>query len=292
MDLSVPVTDDVTLHVRHRPGTAPSPGSLPFLLVHGMASSARLWDEVADHLAAAGHAVYAVDLRGHGDSDTPETGYDTPTAVADLVAVAAALGLDRVVVAGHSWGGNVSVRLAAEHPELVAALALVDGGWLEPATSFPSWDAFVGALRPASLEGATVQSVSDYFRAIHPDWSPAAIEAAVATMRVNPDRSLSRRMSTEQHMSILRSIWNEPPGPWYAAIAAPTLLMPAIPKGADGKWADRIRSRIRETTAELRHATMREYRDSEHDLHAQHPRRVAEDLLGLAHGVQPVRTAR
>ncbi|MEU7444274.1 alpha/beta hydrolase [Streptomyces sp. NPDC044780] len=288
----MPVTDDVTLHVRHRPGTAPSPGSLPFLLVHGMASSARLWDEVADHLAAAGHAVYAVDLRGHGDSDTPETGYDTPTAVADLVAVAAALGLDRVVVAGHSWGGNVSVRLAAEHPELVAALALVDGGWLEPATSFPSWDAFVGALRPASLEGATVQSVSDYFRAIHPDWSPAAIEAAVATMRVNPDRSLSRRMSTEQHMSILRSIWNEPPGPWYAAIAAPTLLMPAIPKGADGKWADRIRSRIRETTAELRHATMREYRDSEHDLHAQHPRRVAEDLLGLAHGVQPVRTAR
>ncbi|MGW7595799.1 alpha/beta hydrolase, partial [Streptomyces rubiginosohelvolus] len=65
MDLSVPVTDDVKLHFRHRPGTA----SLPFLLVHGMASSARLWDEVADHLAAAGHAVYAVDLRGHGDSD-------------------------------------------------------------------------------------------------------------------------------------------------------------------------------------------------------------------------------
>ncbi|MBO3678029.1 alpha/beta fold hydrolase [Streptomyces sp. NEAU-YJ-81] len=287
MDLSVPVTDDVKLHFRHRPGTA----SLPFLLVHGMASSARLWDEVADHLAAAGHAVYAVDLRGHGDSDTPESGYDTPTAVADLVAAAAALGLDRVVVAGHSWGGNVSVRLTAEHPELVAALALVDGGWLEPAKAFPSWDAFVGALRPASLEGATVQSVSDYFRAIHPDWSPAAIEAAVDTMLVNPDGSLSRRMSTEQHMSILHSIWNEPPRPWYAAITVPTLLMPAIPKGADGKWADRIRTRIRETTADLRHATMREYLDSEHDLHAQRPRRVADDLLDLARGVQPTRGA-
>ncbi|MET7766651.1 alpha/beta hydrolase [Streptomyces sp. NPDC005393] len=283
MDLSVPVTDDVKLHVRHRPGTA----SPPFLLVHGMASSARLWDEVADHLAAAGHPVYAVDLRGHGDSDTPAEGYDTPTAVADLVAAVAAVGLPRVVVAGHSWGGNVSVRLAAEHPELVAALALVDGGWLEPATSFHSWEAFVGALRPASLEGATVQSVSDYFRAIHPDWSPAAIEAAVATMRVNPDGSLSRRMSTEQHMSILRSIWNEPPGPYYAAISVPTLLMPAIPKGADGQWADRIRSRITTTTAALRHATMREYLDSEHDLHAQHPQRVADDLLDLAHGVQP-----
>ncbi|MEU5274450.1 alpha/beta fold hydrolase [Streptomyces hygroscopicus] len=288
MDLSVPVTDDVTLHVRHRPGTA----SLPFLLVHGMASSARLWDEVAGHLAAAGHAVYAVDLRGHGDSDTPGTGYDTPTAAADLAAAAAALGLDRVVVAGHSWGGNVAVRLTAERPELVAALALVDGGWLEPATSFPSWEAFAGALRPASLEGATVRSVTDYFRAIHPDWSPAAIEAAVATMRVNPDGSLSRRMSTEQHESMLRSIWNEPPGPWYAAITVPTLLMPAIPKGANGTWADRIRARIRETTAGLRHATMREYVDSEHDLHVQHPRRVADDLLDLARVVQPAHRAR
>ncbi|MEU8827594.1 alpha/beta hydrolase [Streptomyces sp. NPDC048636] len=278
MDLSVPVTDDVTLHFRHRPGTE----ALPFLLVHGMASSARLWDEVADHLAAAGHPVYAVDLRGHGESDTPEKGYDTPTAVADLVAAAGVLGLTRVVVAGHSWGGNVSVRLAAEHPELVAALALVDGGWLEPAKTFNSWEAFVGALRPASLEGATVRSVSDYFRAIHPDWSPAAIDAAVATMRVNPDGSLSRRMSIEQHMSILRSIWNEPPGPWYAAVEAPTLLMPAIPKGADRRWAERIRSRILTTTAALRDATMREYPDSEHDLHAQHPKRVADDLLELA----------
>jgi pimeloyl-ACP methyl ester carboxylesterase len=288
MDLSVPVTDDVKLHFRHRPGTA----SPVFLLVHGMASSARLWDEVAGHLAAAGHPVYAADLRGHGESDTPEKGYDTLTAVADLVAACAGLGLSEVVVAGHSYGGNVSVRLTAEHPELVAGLALVDGGWLEPAKAFPSWEAFVGALRPASLEGATVQSVSDYFRAIHPDWSPAAIEAAVATMRENSDGSLSRRMSIEQHTSMLRSIWDEPPSPWYPAISVPTLLMPAIPKGADRQWADRIRSRVEATTATLRGATMRAYPDSEHDLHVQHPQRVAEDLLDLAHTVRQVRDLR
>ncbi|MFD7507382.1 alpha/beta fold hydrolase [Streptomyces sp. NPDC059850] len=282
MDLSVPVTDDVKLHFRHRPGTA----SPAFLLVHGMASNARMWDEVADQLAAAGHPVYAADLRGHGESDTPEKGYDTPTAVADLVAACAALGLSEVLVAGHSYGGNVSVRLTAEHPELVAGLALVDGGWLEPAKAFPSWEAFCGALRPPALDGATVRSVSDYFRAIHPDWSPAAIEAAVATMRENPDGSLSRRMSLEQHTSMLRSIWDEPPSPWYSAISVPTLLMPAIPKGADRQWADRIRSRIEATTATLRGATMREYLDSEHDLHAQHPRRVAEDLLDLARTVR------
>ena len=288
MDLSVPVTDDVKLHFRHRPGTA----SPVFLLVHGMASNARMWDEVADHLTAAGHPVYAADLRGHGESDTPEKGYDTPTAVADLVAACAALGLSQVVVAGHSYGGNVSVRLAAEHPELVAGLALVDGGWLEPAKAFPSWEAFAGALRPPALDGATARSVSDYFRDIHPDWSPAAIAAAVATMRENPDGSLSRRMTLDQHNSMLRSIWDEPPSPWYPAISVPTLLMPAIPKGADRQWAGRIRSRIEATTATLRGAAMREYLDSEHDLHAQHPRRVADDLLDLARTVRQARDLR
>lgn len=278
MDLSVPVTDDVKLHFRHRPGTA----SPAFLLVHGMASSAQLWDEVADDLAAAGHPVYAVDLRGHGESDTPDTGFDTPTAVADLVASCEFLGLKRVVVAGHSWGGNVSVRFTAENPHLVSALALVDGGWLEPAAAFASWDAFVAALRPAALDGATVASISAYFRTIHPDWSPAAIDAAVATMRIHPDGSLSQRMTLDQHMSILRSIWDEPPAPWYPDIDVPTLLMLAIPKGALPPLANRIRTRVQNITAPLRHATFREYADSEHDLHAQRPHEVAADLLELA----------
>ncbi|GAA4703851.1 alpha/beta fold hydrolase [Streptomyces youssoufiensis] len=278
MDLSVPVTDDVKLHFRHRPGTA----ATAFLLVHGMASNAQLWDEVADHLAAAGHPVYAVDLRGHGESDAPETGYDTRTAVADLVASCGFLGLERVVVAGHSWGGNVSVRFAAENPHLVSALALVDGGWLEPSAAFASWEAFVAALRPGALDGATVDSISSYFRTIHPDWSPAAIDAAVATMRVHPDGTLTQRMTHDQHMSILRSIWDEPPVPWYADVDVPTLLMVAIPKGALPPLANRIRTRVQNTTAPLRHATLREYPDSEHDLHVQRPSQVAADLLELA----------
>ncbi|MER0246510.1 alpha/beta fold hydrolase [Streptomyces sp. HSW2009] len=247
-----------------------------------MASSAQLWDEVADDLAAAGHPVYAVDLRGHGESDTPDTGFDTPTAVADLVASCEFLGLKRVVVAGHSWGGNVSVRFTAENPHLVSALALVDGGWLEPAAAFASWEAFVAALRPAALDGATVASISAYFRTIHPDWSPAAIDAAVATMRIHPDGSLSQRMTLDQHMSILRSIWDEPPAPWYPDIDVPTLLMLAIPKGALPPLANRIRTRVQNITAPLRHATFREYADSEHDLHAQRPHEVAADLLELA----------
>jgi pimeloyl-ACP methyl ester carboxylesterase len=74
MDIkAVPVADGVTLRVRHWPG----PASPAFLLVHGLSSNARLWDQVAGRLAAAGHPAYAVDLRSHGESDAPPAEYDT-----------------------------------------------------------------------------------------------------------------------------------------------------------------------------------------------------------------------
>src|SRR5690242_14917962 len=141
-DARVPVAEDVYLHVRRWPGE-----KRPFLLVHGLSSNARLWDGVGAELSAAGHPVHAVDLRSHGDSDAPPDGYDTATAAADL----AALGLTGAVAAGQSWGGSVVVALAAKHPEAVAALALVDGGWYDPANEFPSWDEAADALRPPEI---------------------------------------------------------------------------------------------------------------------------------------------
>src|SRR2546430_5388139 len=143
-DARVRVAQGVFLHVRRWPGER-----RPFLLVHGLSSNALLWGEVAEALAAAGHPVHAVDLRSHGDSDAPPDGYDTATAADDL----AALGLTGAVVAGQSWGGNVAVALAAKHPEMVAALALVDGGWLDPASEFESWEACEAALRPPQVDG-------------------------------------------------------------------------------------------------------------------------------------------
>src|SRR5215208_7854607 len=123
----------VHLKVRRSVGhqsVGPQPGR-PFVLVHGLSSNARLWDAVARVLFAAGHDVYAVDLRSHGQSDGAAEGHDTATAASDVAAVIATLGLSAAVVAGQSWGGNVVARLAARHPDRVAALALVDGGWID-----------------------------------------------------------------------------------------------------------------------------------------------------------------
>ncbi len=281
-DISVPVDDQVTLNVRHRPGVVPP----AFLLLHGIDSNARMWDEVAGRLAAEGHPVYAVDQRGHGASDAPEHGYDNATAAADVAAVARALGLSGVVLGGHSWGALVSLRLTAREPGLVSAIALIEGGWAHAAAVCDSWEQFSGLLSMSEfdLAGATLDAVRDFQRAVYPDWSQSAIEASLHSLRVSPDGSLTPRLTTERRASILRSIWDDPPAQWFPSIGVPALLMPAVPKPTR-RWEvmfERIRACVEPAAAALPRAEVREYLDSDHDLHAQHPGRVAGDLLWLA----------
>jgi pimeloyl-ACP methyl ester carboxylesterase len=277
MDLRVPVANGVTLRVRRHEGErAPA-----FLLVHGLASNALLWDEVAAALTAAGHPSFAVDLRGHGESDLPESGFDTATAASDLAAVATALELRDLVVAGQSWGGNVAVRFAAEHPALVSALALVDGGWIDLASQFDSWEACARALRPPDVDGLRGTDLRAHLRRAHPDWSPAAIEATAANLREEPDGTVTRRLPIPRHMEIVRSMFDDPPQRFYPALSMPVLLLPALPAGQPERAAQ-ARARVRAAAGALSTASIKEYPDSDHDLHAQHPKRLADDLLALA----------
>src|SRR4051794_30672736 len=74
----------------------------PILLLHGLASSARIWDFVAPLLRDRGHVV-ALDARGHAASAKPDTGYDYATIIADVAGAVQALNLVPPVVVGHSW---------------------------------------------------------------------------------------------------------------------------------------------------------------------------------------------
>jgi len=264
--VKVTVADGVGLNVLHTAG----PSAPAFVLVHGLASNARLWSSVASELAAAGHPSYAVDLRGHGESDLPDSGFSTAAAADDVAAVISSLGLRRPVVAGQSWGGNVVVRLAATHPSLVRALALVDGGWISLSSVFDTWAACATALRPPDLDGLRAADFRARLRSGHPDWSDAAIEATLANLRVGPDGRLSRRLPVARHMEILRSMYDEPPSQWFPALTMPVLLMPAgrgLPSPSPA--------------AAIPSARVRPYPGGDHDLHAQRPDEVAADLLSL-----------
>ncbi len=68
-----------------------------------------------------------------------------------MAAVISSLDLDRPVVAGQSWGGNVVVELAATAPGLVGAIALVDGGWIRLQDTLASWEEALQTLTPPDI---------------------------------------------------------------------------------------------------------------------------------------------
>ncbi len=97
----------------------------PILMLHGLNSNAWVWARVASQLRVQ-HDVFAVSLRGHGGSSAPDSGYDLLSTTGDIAALMKSLGLDRVHLAGHSWGGKVACHVAAHHPDRVASLLLAD----------------------------------------------------------------------------------------------------------------------------------------------------------------------
>ncbi len=96
------------------------------VLVHGIPQSSHEWRYIMPRLAER-YRVIAPDLRGLGDSSRPAVGYDKKTLADDLwQLVHGRLGIERFCLVGHDWGGPVAFSLAAQHPEAVSRLAILD----------------------------------------------------------------------------------------------------------------------------------------------------------------------
>jgi pimeloyl-ACP methyl ester carboxylesterase len=107
------------------------------LLLHGFLEQAHVWDLVGPRLAAVGLHVYALDWRGHGDSQWIGAGgyYHFADYVADLDGIVGGLG-GRAALVAHSMGGNAAVLYAGTRPERVTALVSIEG--LGPLSSDPA----------------------------------------------------------------------------------------------------------------------------------------------------------
>lgn len=95
------------------------------LLLHGDMRTSRSWDAVARDLRGD-FRVLALDMRGHGDSDWPESGYTFAQRADDLESFADAVELRGVPVAAHSTGGVVAALLAQRRPDIFSRLALLE----------------------------------------------------------------------------------------------------------------------------------------------------------------------
>lgn len=143
-------------HGRQHNETTPT-----LLLMPGLTANAQSFDG----LIAAGLAehlnVLAIDLRGRGRSDKPASGYDLAAHAADIIGLLDKLGLAKVIMGGHSFGGLLSLYLAAHHPQRVEKLVVIDAAaamhpntrqMIQPSIdrlgkTLPSWSAYLAAVK-------------------------------------------------------------------------------------------------------------------------------------------------
>jgi pimeloyl-ACP methyl ester carboxylesterase len=108
-----------------------TPGDLPIVILHGWGAHIEAVGPILTALAGASDLI-ALDLPGFGESDSPEQAWDVDSYARFMIHFFDELGVDRAHLVGHSHGGRVSIALAADEPERVGRLLLVDSAGIPP----------------------------------------------------------------------------------------------------------------------------------------------------------------
>src|SRR3954454_14833056 len=146
------------------------------LLVHGYPESSHMWMPALEALAARGLYAVAPDLPGFGDSppDPPATWERHVETLEDL---RTHLGLDRVALVGHDWGGLIGLRWACDHPDAVWAIVASDTGFFADAR----WHDMAKAMRtPGRGEELVDGMTHERFERIMRDFSSGVDDRAIA----------------------------------------------------------------------------------------------------------------
>lgn len=220
-------TSGPTLAVREHPGSEPA-----ILALHGLASNARWWDLVAQRLAPR-HRVLAVDLRGHGDSDRPDSGYDFATVAHDLEELTEAIHPRPLVVAGHSWGASVALAFGALAPDRCLGVVCVDGGATDLKAYFgPTWEVAEQTMKPPDLTGITPAVLRRWMESSPlSEGSDPETAAGILLGNFEDDGTgtghLRTRLTLAHHMQIARHLFELDSYELMARVAAPVLFIPA-----------------------------------------------------------------
>lgn len=273
--------DGVRLRVRAWPGRDGSA-----LLVHGLASSARIWDLVAPRLSKAGLRAIAYDQRGHGRSGKPSSGFGFDRTSADAAAVIRALRLRRPVVVGHSWGANVALELAVRRPDAVSAAVLIDGGFLSMRERF-DWRTAKEVLAPPPIAGMPVEDFLGWGRRelgrvmrVTPE-----LEAVfLSLMRVDREGRIHPRLSRANHLRILRAMWQQDATALLRMVRVPTLVLAvrSSPGARDSAGFMEEKRQAARTVRSIGDPVRFEWIDGIHDVPLQRPDAVARRIVRMA----------
>jgi len=265
----------------------------PVVLLHGLASSAQTWNLVAPLLART-YRVYAIDERGHGQSDQPDEGYNLPTFVDDLAQIITALApahpLENVILVGHSWGSHVALAFAAAYPNLTSQLVMVDGGFGDSQMREGwTWEVAEKQMMPPDLRmplPAFVDRLRERFGALYSD---EIRDAVLGNVWIDERGVIHPHLTREHHMLLARAIWENRPSLTYPKIRCPTLLVAVEPPGW-GNDPDRLRWKRRMVALadqRLPRSQVLWFRDTIHDIQLQRPSELASAIVQFAQTSHP-----
>lgn len=166
----------IEIQLTEWPGHGP-----PLLCLPGLTANSRCFTVPASKLSPQ-NRVIAMDMRGRGLSDKPETGYSIAHHCQDIAAVMEDIGLDKAAIMGHSLGAYIALAFAAEFPDKTDRIVLMDGGgnlsaeqWAKVSESikpsldrldqvFPSYNEYTQLLKLAPFLQPWSDVLDDYFQ--------------------------------------------------------------------------------------------------------------------------------
>ena len=268
------------MHVRNWGGDGP-----PVVLLHGLASTCRIWDLTAP-IMARDFSVIAVDQRGHGDSGKPENGYDFASVGADVAALLEGRGIERPVLVGHSWGADVALELATARPELLQGIVFVDGGTIDASARYDRLEDALVQMAPPEFRGVTPAQFLERVRSggqwatLIEQHGPPAEEIILGNFETLDDGTIRAKLSRDNHLRIIEALWDHHPRELYPNAACPVLMMPSRQRHNPDAY-ERTLARSESIAAAERllpNSKTVWLDDSIHDVPVQRPELVAETI--------------
>ena len=191
-------------------------GAPEIMLLHGITDNGTCWQRTANVLSNE-YGVLMPDARGHGLSSAPDTGYGVEENAADALALINALGIDEIIVWGHSMGGATAAMLAAMAPERVRAVILEDPAFVESDGNPARAEQWAAGLR--QQQAMSPESLVAWGRENLRAWSPDTIEPWAEAKR-------QTRLQVFEYVRDQSVPWPS----FVGKITAPTLLITAEPQ--------------------------------------------------------------
>lgn len=199
----------------------------PLILVHGIANSPHIFDDLAPLLRDRFHVI-AYARRGHGQSEAPTGPYDSKALVSDLVRLLDNLHIEKANFLGWSMGGNEVTEFAGQYPERVDKIVYLEGGydWSDP-TFFKAFTDILAVNSPKPETLRSFDALRDWYSTAwigrDVQWT-AGLEAFLRdAVRIEANGQVDPIPSIEVFAALVQTL-----GTWprdYAKVSAPALAI-------------------------------------------------------------------